>query len=81
MSSLHRFDISHQKTEKIPKINKFFFFQKSVPAYDTDTEDTLGARILKWEHKIFPKAIELFCDGRLHVDGRIVRIDGEVILD
>ena len=55
--------------------------QKSVPAYDTDTEDTLGARILKWEHKIFPKAIELFCDGRLHVDGRIVRIDGEVILD
>lgn len=55
--------------------------QKSVPAYDTDTEDTLGARILKWEHKIFAKAIELFCDGRLHVEGRIVRIDGEVHLD
>lgn len=53
--------------------------QKCVPVYDTDTEETLGPRILEWEHKIFPKAIELFCDKRLHVDGRIVRIDGEVI--
>jgi len=55
--------------------------QKCIPAYDNDTEDTLGARILKWEHKIFPKAIELYCDGRLKVKGRIVRINGEVHLD
>ena len=54
--------------------------QKCVPVYDTDTEETLGPRVLEWEHKIFPKAIELFCDGRLHVDRRIVRIDGEVKL-
>jgi len=54
--------------------------QKAVPVYDTDSKDTLGPRILKWEHKAFPKAIELFCDGRLHVEGRIVRIDGEVKL-
>jgi phosphoribosylglycinamide formyltransferase-1 len=54
--------------------------QKAVPVYDTDTKDTLGPRILKWEHKAFPKAIELFCDGRLHIEGRIVRIDGEVKL-
>jgi phosphoribosylglycinamide formyltransferase-1 len=52
--------------------------QKCVPVYDTDTKDTLGPRILEWEHKVFPKAIELFCEGRLHIDGRIVRIDGEV---
>ncbi|MFX1499188.1 MAG: phosphoribosylglycinamide formyltransferase [Promethearchaeota archaeon] len=52
--------------------------QKCVPVYDTDTEETLSNRILEWEHKIFPKAIELFSDGRLHIDGRIVRIDGEV---
>ncbi|MFW9770840.1 MAG: phosphoribosylglycinamide formyltransferase [Promethearchaeota archaeon] len=52
--------------------------QKCVPVYDTDTEETLGSRVLEWEHKIFPKAIELFCDGRLHIDGRIVKIDGEV---
>lgn len=54
--------------------------QKCVPVYDTDSKGTLGPRILEWEHKAFPKAIELFCDGRLHIDGRIVRIDGEVKL-
>jgi phosphoribosylglycinamide formyltransferase-1 len=54
--------------------------QKCVPVYDTDTKDTLGPRILEWEHRAFPKAIELFCDGRLHIEGRIVRIDGEVKL-
>ncbi|MFX1343617.1 MAG: phosphoribosylglycinamide formyltransferase [Promethearchaeota archaeon] len=54
--------------------------QKAVPVYDTDTKETLGPRILKWEHKAFPKAIELFCDGRLHIDGRIVRIEGKVNL-
>ena len=54
--------------------------QKAVPVYDTDTKDTLGPRILEWEHKAFPKAIELFCENRLHVEGRIVRIDGEVNL-
>jgi phosphoribosylglycinamide formyltransferase-1 len=54
--------------------------QKCVPVYDTDTEETLGPRVLEWEHKIFPKAIELFCDKRLHIDNRIVRIDGKVEL-
>jgi len=54
--------------------------QKCVPVYDTDTEETLGPRILEWEHKAFPKAIELFVDNRLRVDGRIVKIVGEVNL-
>ena len=54
--------------------------QKCVRVYDTDTKETLGPRILKWEHKAFPKAIELFCDKRLHIEGRIVKIDGEVKL-
>jgi phosphoribosylglycinamide formyltransferase-1 len=54
--------------------------QHAVPVYDTDTRDTLAPRILEWEHKAFPKAIELFCDGKLSVDGRIVRINGEVKL-
>jgi len=51
--------------------------QKCVPVYDTDSEDTLGSRVLEWEHKIFPKAIELFCDKRLHIKERLVIIDGE----
>jgi len=54
--------------------------QKCVPVYDTDTEETLGSRILEWEHKIFPKAIELFYDNKLHIYGRTVRIDGEINL-
>lgn len=55
--------------------------QKCVKVYDDDTEDTLGDRIIVWEHKIFPKAIELYCDGRLQVKERIVHIDGEVNLE
>jgi phosphoribosylglycinamide formyltransferase-1 len=54
--------------------------QKCVPVYDTDTQDTLGPRVLEWEHKIFPKAIELFCDKRLRIEGRLVKIEGEVSL-
>ena len=54
--------------------------QKCVPVYDTDTESTLGVRVLEWEHKIFPKAIELFCDKKLSIDGRLVIIDGDVNL-
>ena len=54
--------------------------QKCVPVYDSDTEATLGARVLEWEHKIFPKAIELFCDKRLSINGRLVVIEGDVSL-
>jgi phosphoribosylglycinamide formyltransferase-1 len=54
--------------------------QKCVPVFDTDTEATLGPRVLEWEHKIFPKAIELFCDKKLSVSGRLVIIDGDVNL-
>ena len=54
--------------------------QKCVPVYDTDTEATLGPRVLEWEHKIFPKAIELFCDKKLTVNGRLVIIEGDINL-
>jgi phosphoribosylglycinamide formyltransferase-1 len=51
--------------------------QAAVPAYHDDTEETLGARILKEEHKIFPYAIKLYSEGRLSVDGRRVVIKGD----
>jgi phosphoribosylglycinamide formyltransferase-1 len=41
---------------------------------DDDTEDTLAARILKEEHKIYPQAIQLFADGKLEIRGRKVFI-------
>lgn len=48
--------------------------QSSVPVLDGDTEDTLAVRILKEEHSIYPRAIQLFADGKLEVYGRKVRI-------
>ena len=51
--------------------------QKMVPVLDDDTEDTLSARILVQEHKAYPEAIQLFAQGRLELDGRIVKVKGE----
>ncbi len=48
--------------------------QAAVPVHPDDTEDTLSERILKIEHKILPEAIRLYADGRLKVEGRIVKI-------
>ena len=48
--------------------------QAAVPVLDGDTEETLGARVLEQEHIIYPQAIQLYCEGRLQVDGRQVRI-------
>jgi len=49
--------------------------QAAVPVLDDDTEDTLGARVLEQEHKLYPQVIEWYCEGRLHIEGRHVRID------
>lgn len=48
--------------------------QRAVPVFDDDTEETLGARVLKEEHIIYPQAIELYCEKRLVVEGRHVKI-------
>lgn len=49
--------------------------QKSVPVELNDTEQSLAARILEQEHLVYPKAIQLFSEGRLRIDGRKVYID------
>jgi phosphoribosylglycinamide formyltransferase 1 len=49
--------------------------QAVVPVLDDDTETSLSARILMQEHRIYPRAIQLFAEGRLHIEGRRVRID------
>jgi len=48
--------------------------QASVPVSPDDTEETLSERILKMEHKIFPEAIRLYAEGRLKVEGRVVKV-------
>jgi phosphoribosylglycinamide formyltransferase-1 len=49
--------------------------QAAVPILDDDTPDTLADRILAQEHKIFPRAVQLFAEGRLRVEGRRVFIE------
>lgn len=49
--------------------------QTTVPVLDDDTEETLAARVLEQEHILYPKAIELYVNGRLTVDGRHVKIN------
>ncbi|WP_333654038.1 phosphoribosylglycinamide formyltransferase [Dissulfurispira sp.] len=55
--------------------------QAAVPVSPDDTEETLSARILKLEHKIFPEAIRLYAEGRLSVEGRGVKIKGYELKD
>ena len=48
--------------------------QASVPVLSNDTEETLSARILVEEHRLYPEAVRLFAEGRLSAEGRRVTI-------
>ena len=51
--------------------------QAAVPVLEDDTEETLSARILEQEHRIYPEAVALFFQGRLRIDGRRVHVLAE----
>jgi phosphoribosylglycinamide formyltransferase-1 len=51
--------------------------QSTVPVQGDDTEDTLAARILAEEHRLYPEAVRLFAEGRLAIDGRRVTVRGK----
>ena len=48
--------------------------QKAVEVSDDDTEESLAEKILKEEHQIYPRAIQLFSESRLMIKGRRVFI-------
>ena len=51
--------------------------QKAVEVRDDDTPEVLQKRIMEQaEWVILPEAVRLFCDGRLKVEGRKVRVLG-----
>jgi phosphoribosylglycinamide formyltransferase-1 len=50
--------------------------QTAVPVLEGDTTESLSARILEQEHRIYPRAIQLYAEGRLQVEGRRVRVSG-----
>ena len=44
--------------------------QAPVAVEERDSEESLSARILVQEHKLYPEAIQLILDGKVRVDGR-----------
>ena len=49
--------------------------QEAVNVYDNDTEDSLQQRIHKVEHRLYPRAVQLFVKGKLHLEGRRCLVD------
>jgi len=49
--------------------------QRTVPVYAEDAPDDVADRVFREECIAYPEAVRLFAEGRLHVDGRTVRID------
>jgi len=50
--------------------------QGAVPAFAGDDGESLGARILEMEHRIYPQALQWIAQGRVRLDGRQVIVDG-----
>lgn len=48
--------------------------QSCVPVLESDTVETLAARVFAEECRLYPEAIRFFWQGRLWIDGRVVRI-------
>jgi phosphoribosylglycinamide formyltransferase-1 len=48
--------------------------QACVPVLQDDTADTLADRILREEHRIYVEAVRLYCERRLRLEGRRVRV-------
>ena len=65
----------HFVTEKVDEGP--IIIQATVPVLEGDSAGTLSARILTQEHRIYPETVQLYAEGRLHVEGRHVRISGE----
>lgn len=51
--------------------------QEAVAVLSSDTEETLAARILEAEHRLYPRAVRLLLEGRCRVEGRRVIVEGE----
>lgn len=52
--------------------------QRAVPILPGDTIESFEERIHLTEYVLYPKALRLYAEGRLRVEGRRVAIDGDV---
>ncbi len=48
--------------------------QRCVPVEQGDTPDSLAARVLELEHRLYPEVLQLFAEGRVKVNGRRISI-------
>lgn len=48
--------------------------QEAVPVEDDDTVATLSERILHLEHRLYVRAVRLYCEGRIQMVGRAIKI-------
>ena len=48
--------------------------QEAVPVEDDDTVATLSERILHLEHRLYVRAVRLYCEERILMEGRTVKI-------
>ena len=48
--------------------------QAAVPVHDDDDAETLAARVLALEHRLYPQAVCWFAENRLHIIGERVRV-------
>lgn len=49
--------------------------QEAVPVLADDTPESLQERILKVEHRILPLAVRLLVQGKIHKNGRIIKVE------
>jgi phosphoribosylglycinamide formyltransferase 1 len=49
--------------------------QAAVPALQGEDRDSLQARILAMEHRLYPMCLRMAVEGRVHLDGRKLRVD------
>ncbi len=50
--------------------------QAAVPVLAGDTEETLSARILRQEHRLYPLVVRWFAEGRVNIEGEKVTVEG-----
>ena len=55
--------------------------QGAVPVRDDDTPETLAARVIQIEHRIYPEALRLLASGKTHLEGAICRTSATAVSD
>jgi phosphoribosylglycinamide formyltransferase-1 len=48
--------------------------QEAVPVFPEDSPEDVADRVLEVEHRLYPAALRLFAQNRIHIEGRRVRI-------